>query len=79
MILDGVKPSSILVFTFTKKAANELRDRIQKAVGEHAAKEMTICTYHSFCGKLLRRFAEYVGRNKNFSIYDEQDKKSVLE
>ena len=78
MILDGVKPSSILVFTFTKKAANELRDRIQAAVGEHAAKEMTICTYHSFCGKLLRRFAEHVGRNKNFSIYDEEDKKSIL-
>ncbi|MBO7452046.1 MAG: ATP-dependent helicase [Clostridiales bacterium] len=78
MILDGVKPSSILVFTFTKKAANELRDRIQRAVGEHAAKEMTISTYHSFCGKLLRRFAEHVGRNRNFSIYDEDDKKSVL-
>ena len=78
MILDGVKPSSVLVFTFTKKAAMELQERIQSAIGEHAAKEMTICTYHSFCGKLLRRFAAYVGRNKNFSIYDEEDKKSIL-
>ncbi len=79
MILDGVKPSSILAFTFTKKAANELKERIQSAVGEHAAKEMTVSTYHSFCGKLLRHFAEYVGRNHNFSIYDENDKKTVLE
>jgi DNA helicase-2/ATP-dependent DNA helicase PcrA len=78
MILDGIKPSSILVFTFTKKAANELRERIQRAVGDHAAKEMTICTYHSFCGRLIRKFAQYVGRNHNFSIYDEDDKKSVL-
>lgn len=79
MILDGVKPGSILVFTFTRKAANELRERIQSAVGEHAAKEMTICTYHSFCGKLLRHFAEHVGRNHNFTIYDEEDKRGVLE
>lgn len=79
MILDGVKPGSILVFTFTKKAANELRERVQAAVGEHAAKEMTVCTYHSFCGKLLRHFAETVGRNRNFTIYDEEDKRGILE
>ena len=79
MILDGVRPGSILVFTFTRKAANELRERIQKTVGEHAAKEMTICTYHSFCGKLLRHFAEHVGRNRNFTIYDEEDKRGILE
>ena len=79
MILDGVKPGSILVFTFTRKAANELRERIANAVGEHAAKEMTIATYHSFCGKLLRHFAEYVGRNRNFTIYDEEDKRGILE
>ena len=79
MILDGVKPGSILVFTFTRKAANELRERIAKAVGEHDAKEMTICTYHSFCGKLLRHFATYVERNRNFTIYDEEDKRGILE
>ena len=79
MILDGVKPGSILVFTFTRKAANELRERIQEAVGEQAAKAMTISTYHSFCGQLLRKFPTAAGRNKNFTIYDEDDKKNVLE
>ena len=79
MILDGVRPGSILVFTFTKKAANELRDRIGAAVGEHDAKAMMISTYHSFCGRLLRHFAEHVGRNRNFTIYDEDDKRGVLE
>lgn len=79
MILDGVRPGSILVFTFTKKAAGELQERIASAVGEHDAKQMSISTYHSFCGKLLRHFAEHVGRNRNFTIYDEDDKKGVLE
>lgn len=60
MILDGVKPGSILVFTFTRKAANELRERIQAAVGEQSAKAMTIATYHSFCGQLLRKFQNYL-------------------
>ena len=78
MVLDGILPSKILVFTFTRKAANELRERVTAAIGPDAEK-MTICTYHSFCGKLLRRFANYAGRNSNFSIYDEDDKKSVLD
>jgi len=79
MILDGVRPGSILAFTFTRKAANELRERIQDAVGEHAAKEMMIATYHSFCGKLLRKFAASVGRTRNFTIYDDDDKRGVLD
>lgn len=78
MIADGVAPSKILAFTFTKKAAQELKDRVAAAVGVDADR-MTICTYHSFCGRLLRRFAGYAGRSSNFSIYDEDDKKSVLD
>lgn len=77
MVKDGIKPSRILVFTFTKKAANELKERISSAIGPDADK-MTICTYHSFCGKILRRFPECAGRTRNFSIYDEDEKKTVL-
>ena len=77
MILDGIKPESMLVFTFTKKAANELKERISSAIG-NMAKLMTVSTYHSFCCTLLRRYATYCGRNHNFSVYDEEDKKSVL-
>jgi DNA helicase-2/ATP-dependent DNA helicase PcrA len=78
MVKDGVPPSKMLVFTFTKKAAEELKERIRLAIGSDADK-MTISTYHSFCGKLLRRFAEYAGRSSNFSIYDEDDKKAILD
>lgn len=77
MIKDGVKPSKILAFTFTKKAAEELRERIRKAIGTDADK-MTVLTYHSFCGRILRKFANYAGRTENFTIYDEDDKKNVL-
>lgn len=77
MIKDGVSPSRILCFTFTRKAANELRERVTKAVGTDASK-VTICTYHSFCGRLLRGCAQYAGRSANFTVYDEDDKKKVL-
>lgn len=78
MIKDGVKPSRILVFTFTKKAAEELRERIRKNIGPDAD-TMTISTYHSFCGKLLRKYSMYANRSNNFSIYDEDDKKEILD
>lgn len=77
MIKDGVAPSRILAFTFTKKAAGELKERVQKTVGPDADK-VTICTYHSFCGRLLRSCSSYIGRGSNFTIYDEDDKKKVL-
>lgn len=77
MVKEGIKPSRILVFTFTKKAANELKTRISAAIGTDADK-MTICTYHSFCGKILRKFPEYTGRTRNFTIYDEDEKNAIL-
>ena len=77
MLKDGVPPSKILAFTFTKKAATELKERVKKAVGVDADKVM-ICTYHSFCGKVLRSCAQYAGRESNFTIYDEDDKRKVL-
>ena len=55
MLKDGVLPSKILAFTFTKKAANELRERVRAAVGVDADKVM-ICTYHSFCVSYLRKY-----------------------
>ena len=77
MIEDGVDPSSILLFTFTRKGANEIQERISTYIGD-AAKLVTVGTYHSFCLRLLRKYAEYVGRKPNFSIYDTDDQTEVI-
>lgn len=69
MMLDGVKPDNILMFTFTKKAAEEMKERIIKTVGEQA-ENLTVCTYHAFCVKLLRKYCHLIGFSNPFSIYD---------
>lgn len=69
MVLDGVNPANILMFTFTKKAAEEMKERIVKTVGERA-ENLTVCTYHAFCVKLLRKYCHLIGFSNPFSIYD---------
>lgn len=77
MIENGIRPSNILLFTFTKKAATEIKERITAQIGDQA-EYLTIGTYHSVCCRILRKYAHYLGYNKNFSIYDDDDKISVL-
>lgn len=71
-ILDGIDPSQICLFTFTNKAANEMKERIKAAVGDIADK-MTVGTYHSVCHRLLRKYATYIDFNKNFTILSQDD------
>ena len=76
MILNNIEPSQICLFTFTNKAANEMKERIKDAVGE-IANNMTVGTYHSIAHRLLRKYATKIGFNTNFSILnpDEVTKK----
>ena len=69
MMLNGIKPDNILMFTFTRKAAEEMKERIVKTVGEQA-ENLTVCTYHAFCVKLLRKYCHLIGFSNPFSIYD---------
>ncbi len=73
-----VYPSSVLAVTFTNNAANEMKERIQKLVGEDETKGMWVGTFHSVCLRLLRRDGTLLGYDKNFVIYDEDDKKKLL-
>ncbi len=72
-----VFPSSILAVTFTNNAANEMKERIKKLIGDDAD-GMWVGTFHSLSLRMLRRDPELVGYQKNFVIYDEDDKKKLL-
>src|SRR4051794_13014915 len=68
----GVKPNEILAITFTNKAAGEMRERIEDTVGP-MVRAIWILTFHSACGRILRREAERLGYRSNFTIYDSAD------
>jgi len=68
----GVKPNEILAITFTNKAANELRERLERLIGNQA-RAVWALTFHAACGRILRREAERLGYRSNFTIYDSAD------
>jgi DNA helicase-2/ATP-dependent DNA helicase PcrA len=68
----GVKPQEILAITFTNKAAGEMRERLENILGD-VAPRMWVMTFHSACGRILRREAPRLGYRSNFTIYDQAD------
>ncbi|WP_458861711.1 ATP-dependent helicase [Acidaminobacterium chupaoyuni] len=75
--VDPPKPYEIIAITFTNKAAKELKDRLEAACGEIAG-QIWAHTFHSACIRILRQKGEAIGYGKNFTIYDEDDKKKVM-
>ena len=75
--LDPVKPWQILAITFTNKAADELKERLERMLGEKA-NDIWACTFHSACVRILRRDAERLGFPSNFTIYDTADSQSLV-
>ena len=75
--LDPVDPWRILAITFTNKAADELKARLESMLGEQA-QDIWACTFHSACVRILRRGAERLGYTSSFTIYDTSDSLSLL-
>ncbi|MFZ2515933.1 MAG: DNA helicase PcrA, partial [Candidatus Lutibacillus vidarii] len=73
----GVQPGQVLAITFTNKAANEMRERVEHLVGGRA-KAMWVMTFHSACVRILRREATRVGLKSSFSIYDAADSQRLM-
>lgn len=73
----GIHPWDILAITFTNKAANEMKQRIEGLVGD-AVKDMWIGTFHSICVRILRRFIDRIGFDSSFIIFDTSDQKTLV-
>lgn len=71
-------PWQILAITFTNKAANELKERLAKQLGEEAAAEVWASTFHACCVRILRRNADRLGFTAHFTIYDTEDSRRVI-
>ena len=70
-------PWNILAITFTNKAANEMKERIEGLVGD-AGKDMWIGTFHSICVRILRKFIDRIGYDSSFIIFDTSDQKTLV-
>lgn len=77
LLQQGVPAGRIMALTFTNKAAREMKERIQKLVGEDA-RYLCMGTFHSVCTRLIRPYADLLGFTRDFSIYDTTDMKSLI-
>lgn len=73
----NVFPWKIMAITFTNKAAKEMRERVDKLIG-NGGSEVWVSTFHSSCVKILRRFINEIGYDRSFTIYDTDDAKRVI-
>ena len=73
----GVKPWDILAITFTNKAANEMKSRVESLVGD-MVKDMWIGTFHSICVRILRKQIDRIGFDTSFIIFDTSDQKTLI-
>jgi DNA helicase-2/ATP-dependent DNA helicase PcrA len=78
LLAQGVSSFNILGLTFTNKAAKEMKERVEKILGNNEARNLYIGTFHSVFARILRGEAHHLGYDRNFTIYDTDDAKSVL-
>lgn len=72
------RPWQILAITFTNKAAGELKERLNSILGEESGADVWAGTFHSICGRILRRYGDRLGYSSHFTIYDTDDSRRVM-
>lgn len=72
-----INPYHILALTFTNKAANEMRERVDNIV-TYGAQNIWVSTFHSTCVRILRRYIDHLGYERNFTIYDADDQRALM-
>ena len=77
MIANNIKPWNILAITFTNKAANEMKERAEKLVGD-TAKDIWMGTFHSICVRILRKYIDRIGFRSDFVIFDTSDQRTLI-
>ena len=73
----NISPYNLLALTFSNKAAKEMRERIGRSI-DYDAQALQVTTFHSFCARVLRSEAKFLGLSKNFTIYDTSESRSVM-
>ena len=76
--VESARPWEVLAITFTNKAANELKERLGRMLGEEVAADVWASTFHSACVRILRRDIDRLGFDRSFTIYDSDDSKRVI-
>lgn len=77
MLQQGISPYQILAITFTNKAANEMKTRVDRLY-EHASDDIWVSTFHSMCVRILRRYIDRIGYDRSFTIYDSSDSQALM-
>lgn len=73
----NIKPWNILAITFTNKAANEMKERVENLVGE-VSRDMWIGTFHAICVRILRKYIDRIGYESSFVIFDTSDQRTMI-
>jgi len=79
LIENGIDPSEILLLTFTRKAANEMLERVQKLLGDKSISKVLGGTFHGFSNSILRKYGKLIGVPNNFTIIDTEDSKDIID